>query len=186
MTRATPWRSGPGHRVVAILGIALFALLAGACTALPTTTYPPVGVTAPPAGAAAEATAREAILALGAAGLPTSPADSTYRPPEGPAFAAAPRMVLQARLPDDPDHGFIVVYEFASPAVATAAATEQAAYIASGPGRVQFVPDTRYVLRTLGSTAVFYFWSPGSVTDARAADVATALETLGQAVPIPQ
>jgi hypothetical protein len=119
------------------------------------------------------------------AGLQVEDATRAYRPAEAPAFATAPRIVVRAILPDDPDHGLLVIYEFIDQSAATAAAEAQAAYVASGVGRVQFPNGTQFVIRVLGSTAVFYAWSPPVTTDQRAAAIATALETLGVGVPVP-
>ena len=122
--------------------------------------------------------------ALGTVGLQAGVAARAYRPPEGPLFAAAPRTVLQATLPDDPDHGFFVIYALASGPDASAAAYDQAAYIASGVGRVNFTPDAHFVLRLAGSTVVFYWWSPGAALDQRAQVIEGALSTVGEAVPV--
>ena len=122
--------------------------------------------------------------ALAAVGLQTVPNSRAYRPPEGPLLAAAPRSTVQATLPEDPAHGFIVVYALATPAAAQAAAEDQAAYIASGIGRVQFAPDAHFVLRVLGPTVVFFWWSPGASLDARTSLIEQALGTVGSAVEV--
>jgi hypothetical protein len=59
-----------------------------------------------------------------------------------------------------------------------------ARYLASGPGRVQFTPDTRHVLRLAGPTLVFYSWSPENSPDSRTPLIAEALATVGQDIPI--
>lgn len=169
-------------RLAALL--AAFALTAGACTGSTRTTFPPLGSSPAPVGDHAAATIAAVTGALAAAGLPAIDANRQYRPPEGPLLAAAPRSVVQATLPDDPAHGFVVVYTFGSPAVARAAADDQAAYIESGVGRVQFAPDAHFVLRVLGSTVIFYWWSPGAALDARAQSVEDALLTVGQSVEV--
>ncbi len=107
-----------------------------------------------------------------------------YRPGESPALAAAPRVVLQAVLPDAPNSGFIVVYDLPTAGAAYAAAIQMGAYLESGQGRIQFPPDARYVLRQLGSSVIFLAWSPSTVTDPRIDEVAAALETLGTGIPI--
>jgi hypothetical protein len=89
-------------------------------------------------------------------------------------------------LPDDPGHGFIVVYELPSVPEAAAAAEQQAVFVASGPGRVQFPPDAQFVIRRLGTTVVFHAYSRENSTDRRAADVVVALQRLGDEVPIPR
>ena len=146
---------------------------------------PAVDSTPAPAGDATAAARTMVSGALGAVGLQARDAISPVRPSEAPRFAAAPRTVLQAILPDDPAHGFIVLYAFPSPAEAEAAAKEQAAYIASGPGRVQFGLGSRSVLRLVGSTAIFFTWSPDSSPDPRTESIEGALSTLGTGVDIP-
>jgi hypothetical protein len=79
----------------------------------------------------------------------------------------------------------VSVYEFADVAAATTAGREQADYVASGPGRVQFPINTRFVIRQLGTTIVFYAWSPDNSPDPRTADIEAALETLGTGIAIP-
>jgi hypothetical protein len=174
-------RPGP-----ALAAIVLLALMVSACGPMASSgpTYPPAGSTRAPAGDATAATRVKIATALAVEGLQSVDAAVAYRPPEGPAFASAPRSVVQVQLPNDPTRGFIVVYAFDSPNAALAAATDQAAYIASGPGRVQFVNDTQFSLRVLGSTAIFFAWSPTS-PDPRTAAIGIALAQVGTAVPIP-
>jgi hypothetical protein len=148
---------------------------------LPPTTFGPGEAT----GAEVAATRAELARVLGAVGLQLADAQVPHRPGESALFAAAPRAVYQVVLPDDPTHGFISVYEFADEAAATAAGNEQAAYVASGPGRVQFPPDSRFVLRQLGPTVVFFAWSPANSPDERTPEVQRALETIGTAIAIP-
>jgi hypothetical protein len=172
----------PGRRLLAML--AVVAVATAACAGATRTTFPPPGSSPAPVGDAAGATTRLVLQALSAVGLPGVEANRLYRPPEGPLLAAAPRSVVQATLPNDPAHGFIVVYAFASGAAAQAAAEDHAAYVASGIGRVQFTSDARFVLRLLGSTVVFFWWSPGAALDPRTADIATALATIGTEVQV--
>ena len=148
-------------------------------------TFPPAESSPVPAGDATSAARSLVIAALGGAGLQAREAIQPYRPPEAARFSAAPRTVLQVTLPDDPDHGFIVLYAFGLPTDAEAAANEQAAYIASGPGRVQFGPGSRYVLRLVGATVIFFTWSPDNSPDPRTASIDQALSTVGTAVVIP-
>jgi hypothetical protein len=173
----------PGGRRAATL-VAAIAMVAAACAGTSRATFPPIGSTPQPAGDATVATAQAVTGALAATDLQAAVANRAYRPPEGPLLAAAPRTVLQAALPDDPDHGFIVIYELASAAEAAVAANDQAAYVASGIGRVQFTPDAHFVLRVVGSTVVFSWWSPGAVTDAHAGSIEQALETVGVGVAV--
>jgi hypothetical protein len=164
--------------------VAALAIAAGGCAGTPRTTFPPTGSTPQPAGDATAATIRDVVGALAAAGLPASESLRAYRPPEGPLLAAAPRTVLQATLPDDPSHGFVVIYALPTEALADAAARDMAAYIASNPGRVQFTPDAHFVLRVVRSTVVFFWWSPGASTDQRTHLIEEALATLGTAVQV--
>jgi hypothetical protein len=184
---------GRRHRLPA--SIALPALLAGsllagsllascgiAASTVPIPTSAPSS--APVLSAAVTVAAGQVQNALRSVGLTSAIPPLPYRPGESPTLAAAPRMVLQATLPDDETHGYIVLYDFATPGMALAAGREMAAYLASGPGRVQFPTDAVPVLRQVGPTLVFYSWSPSASPDGRAGDVATALGTLGQGIPV--
>jgi hypothetical protein len=122
---------------------------------------------------------------LGTRNLVLADAEVPFRPPEGPRFTAAPRAVYQVILPDDPGEGFIVVYEFADAATAADAGAEEAAYLASGPGRIQSAEGTRHVLRQVGSTIVSYSWVPAAAQDPRAPDIQAALGILGAPIEIP-
>lgn len=170
------------RRLLALLAVA--SLAASACAGTTRTTFPPLGSSPAPVGDATAATIRQVTGALAAVGLQAAEANRLYRPPEGPLLAAAPRSVMQVTLPDDPAHGFIVIYALASDAAAEAAAGDQAGYIASGPGRVQFTTDAHFVVRVLDSTVVFFWWSPGAALDARTKDIEAALATVGAAVEV--
>lgn len=171
--------------IAVLLLVAVLALIGGAATPPGSPTFPPAGATAGPAGSSAAATRSQVARALAAQGLQSEDPIQPYRPAEGPRFATAGRVVLRAILPDDPGHGYVVIYEFDSPAAALAAAQEQAAYVTSGVGLVQFAPDSRFVLRVVGPTAVFFTWSPANSPDARVETIPAALETIGSGVPIP-
>ena len=86
---------------------------------------------------AVDLTRGEIVAALGAQNLVLADSQAAVRPAEAPLLGAAPRAVYQVLLPKDPTRGFIVVYEFADPGRAAAAAAEQQAYLGTGPGRVQ-------------------------------------------------
>jgi len=186
-------RPSPNRRALLISGVVVAGLLAvaavaaGPAIAPGVPTYPPVGVTPGPAGGAAAATRSSIAAALAAENIQVEDVTSPYRPAEGARFAAAPRLVVRAVMPADPDRGRVVIYQFLGTGEATAAAQEQAAYVSSAVGQVQFALDARFALRVVGSTVVFYAWSPGSSADPeRAAAVATALETLGFGVSAPR
>ena len=171
--------------VIVVLALVALAALVGGTNPPGGATFPPAGATTGTAGGAAAVTRGEVARALAAQGLQVEDVTRPFRPAEAPAFATAPRILLRAILPDDPDHGLVVVYEFSGPTVATAAAQGQAAYIASGVGRVQFPNDARFVIRVVGSTVVFFSWSPAGSPDPRTAAIATALGTLGLGVTVP-
>jgi hypothetical protein len=147
-------------------------------------TGPAASPTVAPAGQSAAATARAVVGALGARSIQAGPAQRPYRPAESPTITGASRSVLQAVLPDDPDHGYIVIYELPTPDAAAAAGREFAEYLGTGPGRIQFPTDTRFTLRQVGDTLVFFDWSPANWPDERSATIQQALETLGTAIPI--
>jgi hypothetical protein len=124
------------------------------------------------------------VDALGGKNLILTDSQAPVRPAEAPLLAGAPRAVYQVTLPKDPDKGFIVVYEFPDTAGAAAAATEEQAYLATGPGRVQTPQGTVTVIRQVGSTVVFYQWLPGAAKDPAAPGIQSSLESLGVGFPI--
>lgn len=154
-----------------------------ASEAVPASTAPVVLSSVPPT-IALTATQVESALRLVGIGLirPQAP----FRPGESPALMNAPRAVYQAVLNADPNHGYIVIYAFQDAATAFAAGQEMAAYIASGPGRVQFPNDVHAVLRQVGTTLVFFTWSPSGAADPDTGRVETALDTLGQGITVRQ
>jgi len=179
-------RPRPRGRAIRLLALLLVALLVAACR--PAATVPPEPDPTPrPTISPAVATTRVQLEgALRARGLALQATELDVRPGEPPSLAAAPRTAFRAVLPDDPAGGLVVVYELPDGAAAATAAADLAAYVTSGPGRVQYPPDVRHVLRQVGSTVVFFPWSPGSSPDERTADVAAAVATVGTEVPIPR
>lgn len=127
----------------------------------------------------------ELAQVLGDRNLVLADSQAAVRPAEAPPLSAAPRGVFQVQLPKDPTKGFIVIYEFPDAAHAAAAAAEQQAYLATGPGRVQRPQGTVTVIRGVGSTVVLYDWLPGASQDPSAAGIQAALETLGIGYPVP-
>jgi hypothetical protein len=192
MTSTTPPADASARRrggpppVLAL--IVVLGLLAGIALiviqTLGPTTAAPLSTPAPVAGAAG-ATVAHVIDVLGGAQLQAAASDRPYRPPETPALTTAPRAVVQVVLPQDPAHGFIVVYELSGDAQAASVGREYAAYLASGPGRINFPMDTRFSLRRVGSTLVFFSWSPENWPDPRSGDIATALDQVGEGIPVP-
>jgi hypothetical protein len=127
----------------------------------------------------------ELVRVLAAHQLVLTDTQTPVRPAEAPLLAGAPRAVYQVILPKDPLKGYIVVYEFLDPSGAAGAATEEAAYLATGPARVQTPPWTVTIIRQVGSTVVLYSWLPGAATDPSAAGIQAALESLGVGYPVP-
>lgn len=109
-----------------------------------------------------------------------------FRPPESARLRSAPRAVYQVVLPDQPDAGFIVVYEFPDAAAATDAGNEEAGYLGTGPARVEAPVGTQYVLRALGPTLIVFPWLPAASSDATTANVAAALSTIGIGFAVPR
>ena len=137
------------------------------------------------AGPAVAQTRTELVRVLGERNLVLRDTEAPFRPPEDVTFTTTPRAIYQVVLPDAPAEGFIVVYEFPDATAAAGAAADQAAYLASGPARVQSAFGARHVLRLVGSTVVLYSWVPEGASDERQPDIQPALETLGTGVPIP-
>lgn len=130
-------------------------------------------------------TRAEIARALGERSVILADREAPFRPAEGPILSYAPRAAYQAQLPADPNAGIIVVYELADAGAAATAADDQAAYLASGPGKVQYPDAARHIIRVLGSTVIFYTWIPESAEDPLTPEVAAALATLGTGVDIP-
>ena len=149
-------------------------------------TYPLTSARPPIADSTAvESTRAELVRVLGQQNLVLQDPQVTFRPAEGPALATAPRAIYQVILPDDPTKGYLVVYELRDVPTAAAAGADQAAYLATGPGRVQTPIGTRHVIRQQGSTIVLYSWIPEGSRDERAPLIQDALQTLGVGIDIP-
>jgi hypothetical protein len=173
-----------GTGIALALGVAVLVAGCGASDlpdrSLPAESVGP-GMTVSPA---VNQTRIELVRALGEHNLVLTDTQAPVRPAEAPLLGAAPRAVYQVILPKDPTHGYIVVYEFPDPARAAAAAAEQQAYLATGPGRVQTPLGTVSIIRQVGSTVVFYDWLPEGSTDDSAPGIQQALETLGVGFPV--
>jgi len=137
------------------------------------------------AGAAAAQTRGEIAAALGNVAVQFGNATQPYRPAESARLRDAPRAVYQVVLPDQPDAGYVVVYEFPDAAAAVDAGNEEAGYLGTGNGRVQFPFGTQHVLRQLGPTLILYSWLPAASSDPTAGKVADALNTLGIGFTVP-
>ena len=165
-------------RVLRAAGRAFLALAVLACGT-------PAGNATPGApGDPGAATKQLVISALSAIGVPAVDATQPYRPSETPVLTGAPRNVVQAQLANDPDHGFIVIYSLGSAVAAEKAAFDQAAYVASGAGGIQFPPGSHFVIRLIDTTMVFFTWSPGTSPDTQQQRIEDALNGMGIPVPI--
>lgn len=167
---------------------ALLALLLTGCGAGATTRTPPPSPTlaVPSISPVIADTQRVVAAALAQDQFQLEDAQQPYRPPESASVAAAPRAVFQVVMPSDPTHGYIVVYEFRDEPSAAAAGNELAAYLGSGPGRVQFASDVQHLIREVGTTLVVYSWSPSAATDPRAGRIFADLSTVGTGIAVPR
>ncbi len=179
-------RAGRGAAGLLSAGLVATSLLAGCGIAAPSEPPSPSVEPAPsgsaPAGVEVTRSVVEAALRTRELGL-IVPA-TAFRPPESPALIGAARAVYQVVLSDDPTHGYLVIYEFPDAGSARAAGLTQAAWLASGPGSVNFPPGTTHVIRQVGDTLVTYSHGPVSSPDARAARAADALSTVGLPIPV--
>jgi hypothetical protein len=172
------------------LGLAaVMALMAAGCGLgangpAPSVPVPSVGPSAT-AGAAAAQTRGVIAAALKSVAVEFGDATQPYRPAESDRLRDAPRAVYQVVLPDQPDAGYVVVYEFPDPASAVDAGNEEAGYPGTGNGRVQFPLGTQHVLRQVGTTLILYSWLPAASSDPTAGNVADALSTLGIGFTVP-
>lgn len=179
MTRRERRRLGP------ILRLAIACATVAACAGSPVASAAPASPTPQVSVSGAIDLARGQIqAALGGLRVELQVPQQPYRPAESPSMANAARAVFQAVLPEDPGHGYVVVYEFADPSSAAAAGADQARYVVTGPGRVQFPFGTQFVIRQLDTTVIFYSWVPGSSPDPQAPDVAAALASIGRPIPV--
>jgi len=186
MVRDRSGRAGAAGRRTIVAGlIAVGGLLAGFAGAVPAGSTVPPPTAQPTAPASVAATLAQLDGALRARGLVLHSTRTEVRPAEPPSFADVARWPAQALLPDDPAGGYFVIYAFADADQAATGGGDLAAYVASGPGRIQFPPDVRFVLQQVGATLVFYPWSPASSPDPKTSDLAAALASVGTEVPIP-
>jgi len=179
--RPRGWIAGPLAVIAALVvgGCGIGAVSAPA--SLPAESIGPTAT----AGAAVAQTRGAIASALSTVAVQFGDATRPYRPAESGRLRTAPRAVYQVVLPDQPDAGYIVVYEFPDAAAAVDAGNEEAGYLGTGNGRVQFPPGTLHVLRELGPTLIFFSWLPAASSDPTAANVATALGTLGIGFTVP-
>ncbi len=143
---------------------------------------PTAAATIPPTGQATQRTYDLLVATLERASFQVRVPQTAYRPGESPSLVDVPRRVVQAILPSDPDHGYIVIYELPSNDEAARVGRDFAAYLASGTGAVQYPRDAQFVLRRLDQTLIFFSWSPSVSPDPSVARLAATLETVGVGV----
>lgn len=165
---------GAGGLAVATLLLVLGILGIGVRVGSPPTTLPPTSEMA--AG-----TQAQVVAALEAASLQVREPLTAYRPGESPSLLDVPRRLVQVVLPSDPQGGYVVIYELPTNGDADRVGRDFLAYLASGTGAVQYPRDTRFVVRRLGPTLVFYHWSPETSPDAAGA-IAAALANVGETI----
>lgn len=172
-------------RIVAPIALAVgIATVAGGCgiaasTAAPSFSTAPVGPDATVSPAVAQTRALIAS-ALAPFRLQLQDAQQPFRPAESRRLMNAPRGVYQVVLPQDPNGGYIVVYEFRDAGEAVNAGNEFAGFVGSGgPGKVAFPNDVQHTIRQVGTTLIIYSFAPSVDTDPGSAQIADALKTLG-------
>ena len=189
MRRGRGSSPGSSPRTLAAFAVVVGAVIgacgigaAGSPASLPAGSVGPAAT----AGAAAAQTRGVIAAALGSVAVQFGDATRPYRPAEASRLRDAPRAVYQVVLPDQPDAGYIVVYEFPDAAPAVDAGNEEAGYLGTGNGRVQFPLGTQHVIRALGTTLILYSWLPGASSDPTAGKVADALNTIGIGFSVPR
>jgi hypothetical protein len=161
-----------GSLLVAVLLLALQVLGIGIGVRVATPTIAPTGQ-------ASEVTRALVVKALQDAAFQVQDPQTEYRPGESPDLVDVPRRLVQAILPEEPQGGYVVVYELPSANEADRVGRDFRAYLGSGPGAIQYPRDTQFVIRRVGQTLVFFPWSAEASPDARVAEMAAALETVG-------
>jgi hypothetical protein len=189
MRRSSPGTGGrlAGPAIGAMLVAALVAGCGIGADASPASFAPPsVGPSANVTGATGQTRGEiAAALASVPSGIQFGDATRPYRPPESGRLRDAPRAVFQVVLPDEPDGGYIVVYEFADAAAAVDAGNEEAGFLGTGPARVNFPRDAQHVLRELGPTLILFTWSPSDPAATAEGQIAAALGRLGVGFTVP-
>ena len=177
---------GRGGPPLLLAGLALGSLVLGALLVLAQVLGIGAGSgTAPtqaPSGQAARLTHDLVLKALGEASFQVQDPPSDYRPGESPELYSVPRGLVQVMIASEPRGEFVVIYELPSANEAGRVGREFAAYLGGGPGAIQYPRDSRFVLRRVGPTLLFFAWSPSVSPDPRVAELAAMLDTIGTPV----
>jgi hypothetical protein len=178
----TSSRRGGGPPLV-IAGLAIGSLVLGALLiavqALGLGTGANAAPTRAPTGEAAQLTHDLIVKALGDASFQVHDPPNDFRPGESPQLYSVPRGLVQVILPSEPKGEYVVIYELSSANEADRVGRDFAAYLAGGTGAVQYPRDSRFVIQRLGSTLVFFPWSPSVSPDPRVAELAAVLDMIG-------
>ena len=140
---------------------------------------PGVNTSPAPAGSAAALTHDRVALALQAASFQVQDPNTPFRTGETPTLLGTPRRLIQAVIPSDPQHGIVVIYQFADANSADAAGRDFWAFLHSGTGAIAYPADAQFVLRRMGTTLIFFPWSPTVSPDPEIARLASVLDGLG-------
>ena len=181
MATGLRWRRrAPLPQVLAAIALAASSTACGIGATGSPASFPAQSVGPAATVTAAVGQTRGAIVAaLAPLSLQLADADRPFRPSESRLTADAPRAVYQVVLPKDPDGGYIVVYEFPDANLARDAGNDLAGYLGTGAGRVAYPIDAQHTIRQLGTTLLFYTFSPSIAQDPGAAKIAAGLATLG-------
>jgi hypothetical protein len=192
----TPRHRQPPHGVGGLLSgartpvaLVLATIALAGCGILATGTPPPGtpgGSVGPSIDRGAAGVRSQMAAALSARNLILADAKVPYRPGEPAELASVSRTIYQVQLRDDPQGGFIVAYDLATPELAAAAGRTLAAWLSTGPGRIQAPAGTVHVLRQVGAALIYYRWLPGAIVDPDAVKIQPALETLGVGIEVPR
>lgn len=184
-------RPGPAtdRPTTALLAVILAVISAG-CGATPATSAPAPGgsvaIVAAEAGLSASEATTVTLLrrSLSTGGYRLSPVTQPVQPAVPTVFATTPMVVYRVELAD-PDQGFVLIYDFAAPSAAAAAATALARFVGSGFGQTNYPLDAEFSVASLGADVIFTWWSPGRSTDPATTQAAIGLvAAVGTAVPV--
>jgi hypothetical protein len=121
--------------------------------------------------------------ALESGGFELTPASRPWQPAQPVGLLDVPRSAYQVRLAD-PDDGFVVVYEFATPEAAAVGAAELAAYLSSGPGRITFPGDAAFHVGQVGPGVIMAWFAPSAAGDAEVAAAFELVASVGADYPV--
>ena len=104
----------------------------------------------PPPTNVTEVTRSLVVTALEDAGFQVQDPRTSYKPGESPELITVPRRLVLAVTPEDPDAGYVVIYELPDANEADRVGREFPAYLGGGTGAIQYPRDTQFVLRRIG------------------------------------